>query len=242
MNIYKLRRKIVVLLCILVITLSVSTSESYYNECISISTNNINPDGLSIENGNIKFDTSFNDAKLIWYSEDGKEKVGQINPKSGEHIIYGPVWINVDSESNLIFKLGVLSEYTLEKDNKVFNGNPLAKVSIIATRCDLNGNELTGDLAYKVEKETTDSYGNIVNISKDAVAKQLIELNFRDDWKYKIEYKITLYNVVEINDNDHFFINFTLNNLKIRATQENNIGWGITGTNDSYIDSVTYIN
>lgn len=123
----------------------------------------------------------------------------------------------------------------------MFNGNSLAKVSIIATRCDLDGNELTGDLECKVEKETTDSYGNVVNITKDAIAKQLIELEFRDDWKYKIEYKITLYNVVELNDNSHFFINFTVNSLNIRATQENNIGWGVTGTEDSYTDSVTYI-
>ena len=238
---YKLRRKIVVLLSIIVIILSISTSESYYNECINISTNNTSLDGLAINNGKIKFNTSFDEADMIWYSEDDEEKTAQINPKSGEHIVYGPVWISANSESNLTFKLGVLSEYTLEKDNKVFNGNSLAKVSIIATRCDLDGNELTGDLECKVEKETTDSYGNVVNITKDAIAKQLIELEFRDDWKYKIEYKITLYNVVELNDNSHFFINFTVNSLNIRATQENNIGWGVTGTEDSYTDSVTYI-
>lgn len=90
---YKLRRKIVVLLSIIVIILSISTSESYYNECINISTNNTSLDGLAINNGKIKFNTSFDEAKMMWNpeSEDDEDKSPHINPKSGEYILYGPV-------------------------------------------------------------------------------------------------------------------------------------------------------
>lgn len=114
------------------------------------------------------------------------------------------------------------------------------EVDVIVTKCNLRGEELKdsyGNVIQMIKKSTelnNDSYyirksGTIVNES--------FNIDFQPDAMYKIEYKLKLKSHNDLKDMQDFKLNFTVNSIKIKATQENNIGWGITGTSEKYTDN-----
>ena len=71
------------------------------------------------------------------------------------------------------------------------------------------------------------------------VARQTLKLDFEKSLQYKLEYKIILRSSSDLGDTlSRFDIDFSVDNIKLRATQENNLKWGILVTEDDYHDNV----
>ena len=179
---------------------------------------------------------------MNWYSKyDVIQSKPKRNPATGDYIIYGPIWIKPGNDENLTSKIDLVTEYKVKKNGGINENTKLkAKVSLIVTRCDSSGNVLSGSDAFTVTKDTTDSNGQEFEItSMYTVARQTLKLDFEKSLQYKLEYKIILRSSSDLGDTlSRFDIDFSVDNIKLRATQENNLKWGILGTEDDYHDNV----
>lgn len=98
-------------------------------------------------------------------------------------------------------------------------------VAIIATKCDLDGNPIVGEKYFVLKKKSSDVLGTGKNyyIKQDGtIVQEAFELFLESNYKYKLEYVISLKSKEDIKDSKAFDITFSINNIKIKASQENN--------------------
>ena len=234
------RRILVVLLSIIVISISIAPTYAYFIGTTQLASFNSELDDLIITNGKVNFNVEFDQALMKWYSNSGTLlSASKKNPTTGDYIVYGPVWIKPNGNC-ITSKIDLLTEYKINKDAGLTNEILKAKVIITITRCDTSGNAIVGDESFEQVKKTTDSSGNSIDITKNnAIAYQVFKLDFKENWTYKIQYKVVLQSSTALQDTlNRFNINFTVNSVKIKATQENNPKWGVVGTEDEYCDNV----
>lgn len=118
---------------------------------------------------------------------------------------------------------GSNEKITLEEDTIVMQEK--YSVKIVATKCDLSGNPIAGENALVLNKKSSDVLGQDKNyyIKQDGtIVQEAFELLFEPNYKYKFEYIISLKSKDDIKDPKAFDITFSINNIKIKASQENN--------------------
>ena len=118
------------------------------------------------------------------------------------------------------------------------------QAEVVVTKCNLKGEELKdsyGNIIQKVKKSTDLNNSSYYIRKSGTIIDQAFDISFEPGCKYKIEYKVKLRSHDDLKDMQDFKLDFTINNIKVKATQENNAGWDVAGTGDNYTDKYNNI-
>ena len=165
--------------------------------------------------GNFKFDKLYRGLNKFTVTKDGYKK----------SIVY---FNTGESNANIVMEY---SDIVMQEK---------CQVEVIITKCNLMGEELKDDDGNLIKqvKRSMDLNDSSYYIRKSGtIIEQAFTMDFQPDCKYKIEYRVKLRSHDDLKDKQDFNLNFTVNSIKVKATQENNPGWTVAGTGDKYVDN-----
>lgn len=147
-------------------------------------------------------------------------------------------------KKNIVYISTGEAHATIKLDYSAIVMQEKCQAEVVVTKCNLKGEELkdsSGNIIQKVKKSTDLNNSSYYIRKSGTIIDQAFDISFEPGCKYKIEYKIKLRSHKDLKDMQDFKLNFTINNIKVKATQENNAGWDVAGTGDNYTDKYNNI-
>lgn len=147
-------------------------------------------------------------------------------------------------KKNIVYISTGEADATITLDYSAIVMQEKCQAEVVVTKCNLKGEELkdsSGNIIQKVKKSTDLNNSSYYIRKSGTIIDQAFDISFEPGCKYKIEYKIKLRSHDDLKDMQDFKLNFTINNIKVKATQENNAGWDVAGTGDNYTDKYNNI-
>lgn len=169
---------------------------------------------------------------------DGQFKVTESNGLFSFNTHKGTVSVKLSKdgyETKYVYlNTGTNKEITLNQETIIMREK--YSVQIIATKCDLDGTPIVGEKALILNKKSSDVLGSNNNfyIKQDGtIVQEAFELLFDAHYKYKLDYVISLKSKDDIKDSKAFDLTFSINSIKIKASQENDPDF--TTSSDKYL-------
>lgn len=142
-------------------------------------------------------------------------------------------------KKNIVYISTGEADATITLDYSAIVMQEKCQAEVVVTKCNLKGEELkdsSGNIIQKVKKSTDLNNSSYYIRKSGTIIDQAFDISFEPGCKYKIEYKVKLRSHKDLKDMQDFKLDFTINNIKVKATQENNAGWDVAGTGDNYTD------
>ena len=188
--------------------------------------------------GYIKDDSGNAISGAVVSTEDGVTATTDANGLYSLETTVGLLKLKVVKEGYIdtVKDFGILYENATNQNINMSEIGEKYTVQIIAQKCDSSGNPIGGlsDIVVSSQnlKKLDDTQFKL--IENGTVVQQAIDLNLEPNTKYKLSYKVILKNKDAIDKNNDFKLGLKVNNLKVKATQENNNGWSMEGTGEQY--------